>query len=154
VCERIGGAIVSASFDERPTPSALRRGLVALAFYQAHSPREAMRVLTDLGDVDFDKSDFDPQWFQPDEGIATIDLILGRTRRRFTPAVRDELVQLRKGLVEARSRGCTFYLVELEPGETVADARGHETRRKTRSRRRLTTRCTRRPPERTGSGRG
>ena len=100
------------------TPSALHQSLLALAFYQAHSPREAvaaMRVLADLGDVDFEESDFSPQWFQPDECIAVIDGLLERRRRPFAGAVRAELVLMRTALVQASSRGCSFYLVELEP---------------------------------------
>jgi hypothetical protein len=77
----IGQAIVAAAIDEKVTTSALRKGLLALACYQAHSPRqaaEALRTLAELGDVDFEETDFDPQWFQPDECIATIDVLLER----------------------------------------------------------------------------
>ena len=81
--QAIGDAIVAADFDGGVTPSALHKSLLALALYQAHSPREAvaaMRVLADLGDVDFEESDFSPQWFQPDECIAVIDGLLERKR--------------------------------------------------------------------------
>lgn len=118
----IGRAIVAAAVGEKATPSALRHGLLALAFYQAYSPREAaeaMRTLAHLGDVDFDENDFAPEWFQPDQGVATIDLILERAGRRFSATVRGELVRLREVVAEARSRGCTFYLVEVEPGERI-----------------------------------
>jgi hypothetical protein len=52
--QAIGQAIVAAAIDEKVTKSALRKSLLALAFYQAHSPRqaaEAMRTLAELGDV-------------------------------------------------------------------------------------------------------
>jgi hypothetical protein len=144
----IGAAIVSAFVDEKPTASALRKGLLGLVCYQAYSPSEAveaMQVLVELGDVDFDESDFEPQWFRSEQGIATIDLILGGARQRFTAAVRDELVELRRALVDARSRGCTFCLVETEPGETLpTEARGRRRRKKTPSTGPLTARCTRR----------
>ena len=78
-----------------------------------------MRVLADLGDVDFEESDFTPQWFPPDECIAVIDSLLERRRRPFAGAVRAELVLMRSALTEASSRGCSFYLVELEPGEPL-----------------------------------
>jgi len=115
-----------------------------------------MRTLAQLGDVDFDESDFIPQWFQPDHGIATIDLILERAGRRFSAPVRGELVQLRDALAEARSRGCTFYLVEIEPSESLrvdtalrkVASRGREGQRETATKGRLTKRCTRRPPAR------
>jgi len=135
--QTIGRAIAAAAIDEKVTASALRSGLVALTFYQAYSPRQAaqaMRTLAELGDVDFDERDFAPQWFEPDQGIATTGLILERAGRRFSASVRGELVRLRESLVEAKGRGCTFYLVETEPGErpradtSVPEAatRGHE----------------------------
>jgi hypothetical protein len=54
--------------------------------------------------------------------------------RRFSATVPGELLRLREVLAEARSRGCTFYLVEVEPGERIragtpsrtAASRGHE----------------------------
>ena len=119
----IGRAIVAASIDEKVTKSALRKGLLALAFYQAHSSRqaeEAMRTLAELGDVDFEETDFNPQWFSPDECIGTIDVLLGRGGRPFSETVRAELVLIRQALAEARGRGCTFYFVELEPDEGLA----------------------------------
>ena len=114
--QAIGDAIVAADFHVGVTPSALQKSLVALALYEAHSPREAaaaMRVLADLGDVDFEESDFAPQWFQPDECIAVIDGLLERRRHAFAGAVRAELVLMRRALAEASNRGCSFYLVEL-----------------------------------------
>ena len=88
-----------------------------------------MRTLAELGDVDFDDRDFVPQWFEPDQGIATIDVMLEGTGRRFSASVRDELVRLREALAEAKSRGCTFHLVETEPGERpCADTAGAGTR--------------------------
>jgi hypothetical protein len=71
--QAIGQAISAAGIDEKVTTSALRKGLVALTVYQAYSPRQAadaMATLAELGDVDFDESDFVPQWFEPDQGIA------------------------------------------------------------------------------------
>ncbi|MBI2361607.1 MAG: hypothetical protein HYV04_22310, partial [Deltaproteobacteria bacterium] len=65
-CQAIGHSIVAAGIDGDVTGSALQKTLLALALYQAHSPSEAaaaMRVLADLGDVDFEESDFTPQWF-------------------------------------------------------------------------------------------
>ena len=120
--QAIGHAIIAAQIDEPATPSALHNGLLALASYQAHSPREAvaaMRVLADLGDVDFEECDFTPRWCQPDHCIAVIDDMLERRRRPFAGPVRAELVLIRTALAEASSRGCSFYLVELEPGERL-----------------------------------
>ena len=120
--QAIGHAILRAEFDEDATPSALRNGLLALAYYQAHSPRQAaaaMRVLADLGDVDFEAEDFAPQWFQPDDCIAVIDRLLERKRRPFAGPVRAELGLMRRALTEAGSRGCSFYLVDPEPGERL-----------------------------------
>ena len=120
--QTIGHAIIAAGVDEQATPSALHNGLLALAFYQAHSPRQAaaaMRVLADLGDVDFSASDFTPRWCQPDQCIAVIDGLLKRRRRPFAGPVRAELVRLRRALTEASSHGCSFYLVEMEPGERL-----------------------------------
>ena len=165
----IGRAIVAAAIDEKVTTSALRRGLAALAFYQAYSPREAaeaMRTLAQLGDVDFDESDFVPQWFQPGQGIATIDVILERAGRRFPATVRSELVQLREALAEARSRSCRFYLVEMEPGEPLrgatplrmAASRATKGNRRSRSANvrpaKSTLRCTRRRPRRSRAAGG
>ena len=121
-CQAVGHAIVAAGIDGDVTRSALQKTLVALACYQAHSPSEAaaaMRVLADLGDVDFEESDFTPQWFQPDECIAVIDGLLEQRRRPPAGAVRAELVLIRTALAQASSRGCSFYLVELEPGERL-----------------------------------
>lgn len=121
-CQPIGHAIVAADIDGDVTRSALQDTLVALAFYQAHSPSEAaaaMRVLAELGDVDFEESDFTPHWFQPDECIAVIDGLLEQRRRPFAGAVRAELVLIRTALAQASSRGRSFYLVELEPGERL-----------------------------------
>jgi len=78
-----------------------------------------MRVLADLGDVDFEENDFTPQWFQPDECIAVIDGLLEQRRRPVAGAVRAELALIRTALAQARSRGCSFCLVELEPGERL-----------------------------------
>ncbi len=120
--QAIGHAILAADIDGAVTPSALHKSLLALALYQAHSPRQAaaaMRALADLGDVDFEESDFAPQWFQPDECIAAIDGLLERKRRPFAGAVRAELVLMRRALAQASSRGCSFYLAELEPGERL-----------------------------------
>ena len=91
--QAIGHAIIAAESDEPATPSALHNGLLALASYQAHSPREAvaaMRVLADLGDVDFEEGDFTPRWCQPDQCIAVIDDMLERRRRPFAGPVRAE----------------------------------------------------------------
>jgi hypothetical protein len=121
--QAIGRAIVAAAIDEKVTRSTLRTGLLALAFYQSHSPRqaaEAMRTLAELGDVDFEERDFDPQWCSPDQCIRTIDVLLGRKGRPFSESVRAELVQIRQALAEASGGDCTFYLVELGPGERLA----------------------------------
>ena len=120
--QAVGDAIVRADIDGNAMPSAVHESLLALALYQAHSPRQAataMRVLADLGDVDFEESDFTPHWFPPDECIAVIDGLLERRRRPFAGAVRAELVLMRKALAQASSCGCSFYLVELEPGERL-----------------------------------
>lgn len=120
--QAIGHAIVAAGIDGDATRSRLQRSVLALALYQAHSPSEAaaaMRVLADLGDVDFEESDFTPQWFQPDECIAVIDGLLEQRRRPFPGAVHAELVLIRTALAQGSSRGCSFYLVELEPGERL-----------------------------------
>ena len=120
--QAVGHAIIAAEIDEPMTPSALHNGLLALASYQAHSPREAvaaMRVLADLGDVDFEECDFTPRWCQPDQCIAVVDDMLERRRRPFAGPVRAELVLIRRALAEASSRRCSFYLVELEPGERL-----------------------------------
>ena len=120
--QAIGHAILVAELEEDATPSALRNGLLALACYQAHSPRQAaatMRVLAELGDVDYKASDFAPRWFQPAECIAVIDRLLERKRRPFAGPLRAELVLMRRALTAASSRGCSFYLVELEPGERL-----------------------------------
>ena len=63
--QAIGHAILAADIDGDVTPSALHKSRLAWALYQAHSAREAaaaMRVLADMGDVDFEESDFTPQW--------------------------------------------------------------------------------------------
>ena len=120
--QAIGHAIVAAGIHGDVTRSALHKSLVALALYQAHSPSEAaaaIRVLADLGDVDFEESDFTPQWFQPDECIAVIDGLLEQRRRPFAGAVRAELVLIRTALAQVSSLGRSFYLVELEPGERL-----------------------------------
>ena len=121
-CQAIGPAIVAAGIDGDVARSALQKSLLVLTLYQAHSPSEAaaaMRVLADLGDVDFEESDFTPQWFQPDECIAVIDGLLEQRRRPFPGPVHAELVLIRTALAQASSRGCSFYLVELEPGERL-----------------------------------
>src|SRR2546425_7027936 len=120
--QAIGPAIIAADVDGKARRSALGTGLLALAVYQGYSPREAaaaMGVLADLGDVDFQESDFTPHWFQPGECIRVIDGLLGRKRRPFPEAVRVELALMRRALAEARIRGCSFYLVEPEPGERL-----------------------------------
>jgi len=120
--QAIGHAIVAAGIDGDLTRSPLQKSLVALALFQAHSPSEAaaaMRVLADLGDVDFEESDFTPHWFHPDECIAVIDGLLEQRRRPFPGPVHAELVLIRTALDQANSRGCSFYLVELGPGERL-----------------------------------
>ena len=120
--QAIGHAILGAETDEDATPSALRNGLLALASYHAYSPRQAaaaMRELADLGDVDFEAMDFAPQWFQPDGCIGVIDRLLERKRRPFAGPVRAELDLMRRALAEAGSRGCSFYLVDPDPGERL-----------------------------------
>ena len=120
--QAIGHAILGADIEEEATPSALHKSLLALALYQAHSPTQAaaaMRVLADLGDVDFEERDFTPQWFHPDECMTVIDGWLERRRHPFAGAVRAELVLMRRALAQASSRGCSFHLVELEPGDRL-----------------------------------
>ena len=121
-CQAIGHAIVAAGIDGDVPGSILQKALVALACYQAHSPSEAraaMRVLAELGDVDFEESDFTPQWFQPDECIAVLDRLLEPRRHPVAGDLRAELTVIRTTLAQASSRGCSFYLVELEPGERL-----------------------------------
>ena len=120
--QAIGPAIVGAEIDEVATPSALRDGLLALACFRAHSPRQAaaaMRELADLGDVDSKAGDFAPPWFQPDDGISVIDRLLERKRRPFAGPIRAELGLMRRALTEAGRRGCRFYLLDPEPGERL-----------------------------------
>jgi len=121
--QEIGHAIMAADTHGNVTSSALRNSLLALASYEAHSPIQAaaaaMRTLAELGDVDFEERDFAPQWFQPDECISIIDGLLGRRRSALAEATRAELLLMRRALVEARTRGCSFYLVELEPHERL-----------------------------------
>ena len=68
----IGHAIVAADIDGDTTPSALHNDLSTLALYQAHSPRQAaaaMGVLADLGDVDFEKTDFTSRLLTPSDTV-------------------------------------------------------------------------------------
>ncbi len=101
---------------------ALRKGIEPLAGFCGHSPAQAenaKRTLADLGDVDFEDRDFDPEWFDPTACIAAIDGLLehvGGGKRSFSPAVRGELELLRRTLDEARRGSCTFCLAEVEPG--------------------------------------
>jgi len=100
----------------------LRKGLEPLVRFCAYSPRqaeEAKRTLAELGDVDFEERDFEPEWFDALPCIETIDGLLahrGRRRRFLTEAVRNELDLLRRTLGEAHRCSSRFYLVELEPG--------------------------------------
>src|SRR6266540_2680334 len=62
----IGRALVVADFDAGLTTLALRAGLEPLASFLVDSPSEAadaIETLDELGDVDFDPSDFAPRWF-------------------------------------------------------------------------------------------
>ena len=123
--QAIGGAIAEADGDASLTTLSMRKGLEPLAAFCVHSPRQAesaKRTLAELGDVDFEESDFAPQWFDALRCLETIDGLLahrGRGRRSLTEAVRGDLDLLRRALGEAHRRSCTFYLVELEPGETL-----------------------------------
>ncbi len=124
----IGRAVVMAEGDASLTMLALRKKILPVSAFLGSSPAGAaaeMGELADLGDVDFDERDFDPRWFPPNEGIEAVDGLLGhRTRgnRRLSPDVQGELELLRRTLHEARRRSCTFYLVEVEPGEDLGFA--------------------------------
>lgn len=115
----IGCAMVEADL----TIFALRKGIEPLTSFYADSPaqaEEAKRALGDLGDVEFDDHDFDPQWFEPLQGIAATDDLLEHGRKgkcALSEPVRAELGLLRRALAEARLRSCQFYLVEVDADE-------------------------------------
>ena len=121
----IGCAIVEADLDGGLTMFALRKGVEPLASFFADSPAQAegaKRTLAELGDVEFDDRDFDPEWFEPTQAIEAIEGLLehGRKGRRSLPEpVLVELGSLWRTLAEAVRRSCRFYLVEVEPGEDL-----------------------------------
>ena len=124
----IGRAIVQADADASLTMLALRRGVEPLTTFCAYSPaqaEDARRTLSELGDVDFEDRDFDPEWFDPAACVAVIDDLLeygGRRKRSLSAAVRSDLELLRRTLDEAARRCCKFYLAEVEPGEDLGFA--------------------------------
>ena len=123
--QAIGCAILGADVDASLTTLALRRGIDPLATFGDYSPaaaEHAKQTLADLGDVDFDDSDFEPHWHEPARCIKAIDGLsaLGpETSRILSKAVRSELASLRGILEEASHRSSEFYLVDVEPGEAV-----------------------------------
>ena len=121
----IGSAIVEADMDARLTTLALRKGVEPLATYYCASParaEHAMKTLADLGDVEFDASDFDPTWFDPEPCMEAIRGLLEHGRKgryRLSEEVRRELELLHRVLAAASDRSRRFYLVEVVPDEDL-----------------------------------
>ncbi len=117
----IGRALVVADFDAGLTTLALRAGLEPLASFLVDSPSEAadaIETLDELGDVDFDPSDFAPRWFDPAECLATIDG-LEHLSRQLPADVCQDIASVRLVLLQASRQGWMFHLVELLPEEEV-----------------------------------
>ena len=115
--QAIGQALVEADLDASLTKLALRRKLEPLCTFTVYSSKqatEAIQELEELGDVDVDPRDFDPQWFDPVECIAIIESLLESRARCVAEGVRTELALLRRVLTEAAHRRSTFHLVEVE----------------------------------------
>jgi hypothetical protein len=121
--QRIGPALVAADLDASLTKLALRRKgefLVNFMRYSSNQAAGAIQELEELGDVDVDPRDFDPQWFDPVEGMAAVDTILGsRARCVAEKGVRSELDRLRRVLSEVAHRHWTFHLLEVESEEEL-----------------------------------
>ncbi len=123
--QAIGSAIVEADLDASLIRLALRKGIEPLATFYADSPAQAenaKQTLAELGDVEFDDSDFEPTWFDPAPCIEAINGLLehGRVgRHRMSEGVRSELELLGRRLAEVRGRSGWFYLVEVGPGEDL-----------------------------------
>jgi hypothetical protein len=121
--QRIGPVLVAADLDASLTKLALRRQgelLVNFMRYSSKQAAEAIQELDELGDVEVDPRDFDPQWFDPVEGIAAVDTLLGsRARCVAEKGVRSELALLRRVLSEVAHRHWTFHLLEVESEEEL-----------------------------------
>jgi hypothetical protein len=121
--QQIGQALVEADFDATLTKLALRQGCEPLASFTIYSRRQAaaaIRELEELGDVDVDPKDFDPEWYDPLQGLATVDRLLEHRERAITAGARIELALLRGILAEVANRRATFYLVEPDTDEEIA----------------------------------
>ena len=121
--QQIGQALVEADFDATLTKLALRLGCEPLASFTIYSRRQAaaaIQELEELGDVDVDPRDFDPNWFDPLECLATVDRLLEHQGRAITTRVRSELAFLRGILADVVDRRDTFYLVEPDLDEEIA----------------------------------
>jgi len=113
----IGQALVEADLDASLTNLALRRKREPLATFTVYSSKqaaEAIQELEELGDVEVDPRDFDAEWFDPVDCIATIDSLLESRARCVAKGVRTELAFLRRVLTEVAHRGSTFHLVRVE----------------------------------------
>ena len=118
----IGQALIEADLDASLTYLALRRKLQPLctfAVYSSKQAAEAIQELEELGDVDVDPRDFDAEWFDPVECIATIDSLLESRARCVAKGVRTEIAFLRRVLTEAVHRRSTFHLVQVESEKEI-----------------------------------
>ena len=121
--QQIGQALVEADFDATLTKLALRQGCEPLASFTIYSPRQAaaaIQELEELGDVDVDPRDFAPEWYDPMQGLATVDRLLEHRGRAITTGVRSGLAILRRILAEVANRRTTFHLVVTDPDEEIA----------------------------------
>jgi hypothetical protein len=119
----VGEAVVDADLDASLTKLALRRGCEPLARFTVCTPRQASdvtQVLEALGDVEVSSRDFEAQWFDPKEGIATVENLLQSRARCLTTSVRAELVFLRRELLDAAGHRSRFHLVEVDSEKGVA----------------------------------
>jgi hypothetical protein len=117
---KVGRALIEADFDAGLTKLALRRRLEPLVSFVVHSPSQAadaMETLDELGDVEVDPHDFEPEWFEPMECMATIEGLLEHMRRSPRAEIQPELACMRDVLTEVNRRCWKFHLVELLPRE-------------------------------------
>jgi hypothetical protein len=87
--------------------------------YSSKQAAEAIQELEELGDVDVNPRDFDAEWFDPVDCIATIDSLLESRARCVAMSVRTELAFLRRVLTEVAHRRSTFHLVQVESEEEI-----------------------------------
>ncbi len=96
-----------------------RTGVWPLDCFIVDTPRQALESAIAIADLDYDE-DAEPvrgapaEWYEPEQGIGSIDRLLGFRGRRAAAVepARADLVALRAELERARLEGARFHFVE------------------------------------------